>query len=386
VQACGLTVEQQDELWRRWREGEALRSVARHLGAPVHHIRRYVAQTGGVRPRPAGRSARHLLLREREEISRGLAAGRSMRQIADALGSAPSTVSREVARSGGHDAYRAYDADTAAYGRARRPKVGKLHGNARLLAAVVQGLGKEWSPEQISHRLRLEHPDDVSMRVSHETIYLSLFVPARSPLSPRLTQRLRTGRAMRYPKVARQPSGRGRLRGMVPLRERPTEAEDRRTLGHWEGDLVMGRRPSAVATLVERSSRYLLLVALPGITAHAVQAALRDALHQVPSQLRRSLAWDRGREMAAHAELTAQTGCPVYFCDPKSPWQRGTNENTNRLLRQYLARSEDLRGRDQRALDEVAARLNNRPRRVLGWRTPAEVYAEATARQHATVP
>ncbi len=219
------------------------------------------------------------------------------------------------------------------------------------------------------------------MRVSHETIYLSLFVPARSPLSPRLTQRLRTGRAMRYPKVARQPCGRGRLRGMVPLRERPTEADNRQTPGHWEGDLVMGRRPSAVATLVERSTGYLLLVALPdGLKAQAVQPALRDALHRVPAQLRRSLAWDRGREMATHADLTAATGCPVYFCTPKSPWQRGTNENTNRLLRQYLARSEDLRGRDQQALDELAARLNNRPRRVLGWRTPAEVYAEATAK------
>ena len=185
---------------------------------------------------------------------------------------------------------------------------------------------------------------------------------------------------MRYPKVARQSLGRGRLRGMVGLHERSTEADDRRTPGHWDGDLVMGRRPSAVATLVERSSRYLLLVALPnGVTAQAVQPALRDALHQVPDQLRRSLAWDRGREMATHAELSAQTGCPVYFCEPKSPWQRGTNENTNRLLRQYLARSEDLPGREQQGLDELAARLNNRPRRVLDWRTPAEVYAQATA-------
>ncbi len=387
MHAYGLTVEQQDELWRRWREGEALRSVARQLGAPVQHVRRYVAQTGGVRPQPAGRSRRHLSLQEREEVSRGLAAGWSMRRIAAAIERPPSTVSREVARNGGRDTYRAHDADIAAYDRAQRPKPGKLCGDARLLAAVLQGLELEWSPQQISHRLRVENPDDPVLRVSHETIYLSLFVPAHSPLSPRLTHRLRTGRAMRYPKVARQASGRGRLRGMVPLHERPAEAEDRRTPGHWEGDLVMGRRPSAVATLVERSSRYLLLVALTdGITAQAVQPALRDALHQVPAPLRRSLAWDRGREMATHAELTAQTGCPVYFCDPRSPWQRGTNENTNRLLRQYLARSEDLRGRDQHALNELADRLNNRPRRVLGWRTPAEVYAEATARHGATVP
>jgi IS30 family transposase len=205
-------------------------------------------------------------------------------------------------------------------------------------------------------------------------------VPARSPLPPRLIQRLRTGQAMRYPKVARQPSGRGRLRGMVPLHARPAEADDRRVPGHWDRDLVMGRRPPAVASLVERSSRYLLLVALPdGLKAKAVQPALRDALQRVPAELRRSLAWDRGRELAAHAQLTAETGCPVYFCDPKSPWQRGTNENTNRLLRQYLARSEDLRRRDQLALDEFAARLNDRPRRVLGWRTPAEVFAQAVA-------
>jgi IS30 family transposase len=225
------------------------------------------------------------------------------------------------------------------------------------------------------------------MWVSHETIYLSLFVPARSPLPPRLTQRLRTGRAMRYPKAARQPSGRGRL----PAWSRCTRARPRPTTGacsgHWEGDLVMGRRPSAVASLVERSSRYLLLVALPdGLKAKAVQPALRDALQRVPAELRRSLAWDRGRELAAHAQLTAETGCPVYFCDPKSPWQRGTNENTNRLLRQYLARREDLRRRDQLALDELAARLNDRPRRVLGWRTPAEVFAEAVPAAGGIVP
>ncbi len=243
LQAYGLTADQQDELWQRWRKGEALRSVARQLGAPVQHVRRFVAQTGGVRPQPVGRSVRHLSLQEREEVSRGLAAGWSMRRIAAELKRPPSTVSREVARNGGREAYRAHDADSAAYQRAQRPKVGKLWSNDRLLAAVRHGLELEWSPQQISHRLRVDHPDDEGMRVSHETIYLSLFVPARSPLSPRLTQRLRTGRAMRHPKVARQPSGRGRLRGMVPLRERPTEADDRRTPGHWEGDLVMGRRP-----------------------------------------------------------------------------------------------------------------------------------------------
>lgn len=297
-----------------------LRSVARELGAPVQHVRRYVAQTGGVRPRPAARSARHLLLAEREEVSRGLAAGWSLRRIAAQLGRPHSTVSREVARNGGREAYCAHHADAAAYERARRPKAGKLRCRPELLAAVQRGLELEWSPEQVSQRLRLEYPDDPSMWVSHETIYLSLFVPARSPLPPRLTQRLRTGRAMRYPKVARQLSGRGRLRGMVPLHARPAEADDRRVPGHWEGDLVMGRRPSAVASLVERSSRYLLLVALrDGLKAKAVQPALRDALQRVPAELRRSLAWDRGRELAAHAQLTAETGVPGLLLRPEEP-------------------------------------------------------------------
>ncbi len=293
--------------------------------------------TPRVRLAPPRRSVRHLSLREREEISRGLAEGLSYRTIATRLGRSNATVCREVARNGGRESYRACDADAATSVRASRPKAGKLRQHPVLAAEVQRLLEVEWSPEQISHRLRLDHAADPAMRISHETIYLSLFVPARSPLSPRLTQRLRTRRVMRYPKVARQPSGRGRLRGMVPIHQRPAEIEGRLVAGHWEGDLVMGRRPSAVATLVERSSRYLLLVVLSGgVKADAVHPALVEALARVPTGLRRSLTWDRGREMAAHAQLTADTGCQVYFCDPRSPWQRPTNENTNRLLRQYL--------------------------------------------------
>jgi IS30 family transposase len=285
-----------------------------------------------------------------------------------------SSISREVARNGGRDAYRAHDADTAAYARAKRPKTSKLAASPALRVAVERGLSLEWSPEQISHRLRLDHPDDPCMRISHEAIYLSLFVPHHAPLPRRLTQRLRTGRAMRYPKIARQPSGRGVLRDMVPLRQRPAEADDRSVPGHWEGDLVMGRRPSAIATLVERASRYTVLVALPGVKADDVHPAVRDALTALPAHLRRPLTWDRGREMAHHARLTTETSGPVYFCDTRSPWQRGTNENTNRLLRQYFPRAADLRRHDQAALDDLAARLNGRPRRTLGWRTPEEVY------------
>ncbi len=372
-----LSLEQQDRAWAQWRTGRSVRSVAHDLGVPVQHVRRYFAATGGVRTRPAGRSKRHLSLAEREEISRGLAAGRSLRAIAAGLGRPHCTISREVARNGGSGSYRALDADAAAYARAKRPKTSKLTTHPALRAAVEQGLTMQWSPHQISHRLRLEHPDDHAMRISHEAIYLSLFVPDHCPLPRQLTQQLRTRRAMRYPKIARRPTGRGRLRNMRSWRERPAEAETRAVAGHWEGDLVMGRRPSAIATLVERTSRYTVLVALPGLKGEDVHPALAGALREVPTHLRRSLTWDRGREMSQHARLSAETGCPVYFCDPRSPWQRGTNENTNRLLRRYLPRAADLRLLDQAALDALAARLNARPREVLGWRTPAEVYAAA---------
>jgi IS30 family transposase len=284
-----------------------------------------------------------------------------------------------VARNGGREAYRAHGADSAAYVRAKRPKVSKLAAHPGLRAAVEQGLRQQWSPEQISCRLRLDHPDDVAMRISHEAIYLSLFVPKRSPLPRHLTQQLRTSRLMRYPKIARQPSGRGQLKDMTSWRQRPAEVADRAIPGHWEGDLVAGRRPTAVATLVERTTRYTVLVALPGLRAEDVRPVVVDALNAVPATLRLSLTWDRGREMAHHARVTADTGCPVYLCDPRSPWQRGTNENTNRLLRQYLPKSADLRAYDQQALDDLARRLNGRPRRVLGWRTPAEAFAAAAS-------
>jgi IS30 family transposase len=245
-----------------------------------------------------------------------------------------------------------------------------------LRARVEAGLMLEWSPQQISRRLVLDFPDDVSMRVSHETIYLSIFQPARRALPPRLHRQLRTGRLIRLPLVARQPSGRGRIKDMVPIQRRPPHVEDRAVGGHWEGDLVMGRRPSAVATLVQRRTRYLRLVALPnGVKAAPVRKALVADLNQVPFWQRRSLTWDRGREMADLARLTRETGCRVYFCDPRSPWQRGTNENTNRLLRQYLPKSGDLNSYDQAALDAIAERLNDRPRAVLCWRTPAEALA-----------
>jgi IS30 family transposase len=244
---------------------------------------------------------------------------------------------------------------------------------------VEARLGLDWSPQQISRRLVVDFPDDPAMRVCHETIYLSLFQPARKALHRGLARHLRSGRQIRHPKLPKKSSGRGRLRDMVLIADRPLEVADRMTAGHWEGDLIMGRRPSAVATLVERTTRYLRLVALPdGITASSVRAALVHNLNQVPADLRRTLTWDRGREMADHATLTAATACQVYFCDPRSPWQRGANENANRLLRQYLTKNADLGVHDQAALDAIAARLNGRPRAILNWSTPAERYLAHT--------
>jgi IS30 family transposase len=315
---------------------------------------------------------------EREEISRGVAAGESFRKVAARLGRAPSTVSRELARNGGRHRYRAQAADAAAFRRAQRPKVAKLVVQPRLRAVVEAKLALRWSPEQIAGWLPLAYPSDPVMRVSHETIYLSLFVQSRGALRRELQRCLRTGRAMRYPRAKRLPQGRGQLRDVMLISERPAEAEDRAVPGHWEGDLLLGKRPSAVATLVERASRYLTLVALPdGYRAEQVRPALAAAVARLPEQLQRSLTWDQGKEMAEHTKFTIDSGVQVYFCDPRSPWQRGTNENTNGLLRQYLPRSADLRQFDQAALDAIAAELNGRPRQTLGFQTPSQALAEA---------
>ncbi|MFJ5223118.1 IS30 family transposase [Streptomyces sp. NPDC088400] len=294
------------------------------------------------------------------------------------MGRSPSTVSREIARNGGRDRYRAATADAAAYGRGRRPKQAKLAQLPALRGLVEVKLALCWSPEQIAGWLRRQFPGDASMQISHEAIYLSLYDPRRRQAIDRsLTQRLRSGRPMRRPKLARRPTGRGIIRGMVSITDRPAEVEDRKVPGHWEGDLVMGTRPSAVATLVERTSRYTAIVALPdGIKAEQVTPHITRSLLGIPPQLRRTLTWDRGREIAEHQAITAETGMPIYLCKPRSPWQRGTNENTNRLLRQYLAKGADLRTFSQADLDAIAHELNHRPRKTHGYRTPAEVYAD----------
>jgi IS30 family transposase len=370
---------EQDEIWARWRRGEALRVIARHFGTHMANVRRFLMRTGGRRLPPRRRAAGQLGAAEREEVSRGVAAGKSCRAIAARLGRAPSTVSREVARNGGRAQYRAGDAEVTAWRRAKRPKPAVLAARPALRAAVEAKLLLRWSPEQIAHWLPLAYPADPTMRVSHETIYLSLFVQSRGALKRELTQQLRTGRAMRFPRGARARGGQGRgqLRDTVSIRERPAEVEDRAVPGHWEGDLVYGRHHSAVGTLVERTSRYALLFPVPaGYRGGPMREALAGAITRLPEQLRRSLTWDHGKEMSEHVRFTVDTGVRVYFCDPRSPWQRGTNENTNGLLRQYLPKGADLKPFTQADLDAVAAELNGRPRETLGWRTPAQCFLE----------
>jgi IS30 family transposase len=332
--------------------------------------------------RPAGRqrerSPLRLALAEREEISRGLAAGESVRRIARRLGRAPSTVCREVAANGGRDRYRACAADRRAVRKMRRPKPAKLAACPRLRELVEAKLELRWSPQQIAAWLKLAYPGDPEMRVSHETIYLSLFVQARGALRKELFRCLRTGRARRRPRGLTVMNGQGKIRGMVNIAERPAEANDRAVPGHWEGDIVFGASYTAIATLVERKSRFVMLVRLPhGHTAEAVAYALSDAVTTLPAQLRRSLTWDQGKEMAEHARFSVATQIPVYFCDPHSPWQRGSNENTNGLLRQYYPRRTDFRLITQSDLDHVAAELNERPRQTLEWKTPCQVLDEA---------
>ena len=366
------------EVWERRHAGDATRSIARRLGRNGSSIRRLFEDAGGVRPAPRHRAQRHLSLREREEISRGVAAGDSLRVIASRLGRAASTISRELARNGGRVRYRAHRADQAAWTRARRPQACKLAVNAPLRQLVEDKLELRWSPQQISRWLKRTYPGSQEMHVSHETIYLTLFIQARGGLKRELTQHLRTRRANRRPKGARPASNKGRIVDPVMISERPPEVEDRAAPGHWEGDLLMGKRQSAIGTLVERWSRYVMLFPLPnGHSAVAVRDALAETVQRLPDHLWQSLTWDQGKEMAQHAQFTIDTGVQVYFCDPRSPWQRGSNENTNGLLRQYFPKGTDMAVLTQAALDHVAHQLNGRPRQTLNWMTPSQKLAEA---------
>jgi IS30 family transposase len=372
-----LAAAEVDEVWRRWRSGQAVRVLAREMRCHPSTVRDLLKRTGGIRPVPRRRWELRLGLGEREEISRGLAAGLSLRAIAARLDRAPSTVSREVARNGGRRRYRALAANRAAWTQACRPKQTKLSRWPGLRAMVEDELELCWSPEQIAGWLRRRFPTGTVMHVSHETIYRSLFVQSRGDLRHELTRQLRTWRAMRRPKGTRLPDGRGLRPNTLNISQRPAEVADRAVPGHWEGDLIFGRGMSPAATLVERSTRYLMLVGLPdGHRAELVADALAGAITTLPRQLTRSLTWDQGHEMAEHARLTVDTGVAVYFCDPNSPWQRGSNENTNGLLRQYLPRHVSLRDYSQNDLDDIAAELNGRPRQTLDFKTPSEALAE----------
>ncbi len=366
------------EVWERRQAGELTRSIARRLGRNGSSIRRLIEDAGGVRPARRRRPERHLSLTEREEISRGVAAGESLRTIASRLGRAASTISREVAGNGGRLRYRAHRADRAAWQRARRPQSCKLATNPALRVEVEDKLAIRWSPQQISGWLAHTYPGVEGMHVSHETIYLTLFIQARGGLKRELTQHLRTRRANRRPKGTKPPSGKGKIVDPVMISQRPAEVEDRAVPGHWEGDLLMGRRQTAIGTLVERWSRYVMLFPLPnGHSAEAVRVALAETVQQLPEHLWQSLTWDQGKEMAQHAQFTIDTGIQVYFCDPKSPWQRGSNENTNGLLRQYFPKGTDMAALTQDDLDFAAHQLNGRPRQTLNWMTPSEKLAEA---------
>ncbi|WP_460606183.1 IS30 family transposase [Jatrophihabitans fulvus] len=372
-----LTPVQVDEVWLRWRSGQAVKVLSRQMRVSPSTVRALLQRTGGIRPVPRRRSQLRLTMLEREEISRGLAAGWSVRAIAAGLQRSPSTVSREVLANGGRDGYRAAAADAAAWARAVRPKPSKLASRVALTDLVTEKLEADWSPQQIAGWLKLEFTNDPEMQVSHESIYRSLFVQSRGSLRKELTAHLRTKRAMRRPAGARQADGRGLRPNILNISERPAEAADRAVPGHWEGDLVFGKAMSPVATLVERTTRYLMLVALPnGHRAELVADALAAKITNLPEALTRTLTWDQGHEMAAHVRFTSETGVQVYFCDPKSPWQRGSNENTNGLLRQYLPRTVNMRDYSQADFDAIADRLNTRPRQTLGFKTPSQALAQ----------
>ena len=372
-----LSGVERSELWDRWEAGESQRSISRHLQRSPSTIRTQLMSAGWRRPSPPAEwCSLRLSLSEREEISRGLACDESLRSIAHRLGRAPSTVSREVKTNGGHLGYRATVAHRASRRRAKRPKATKLAECPRLCEAVEEKLDLWWSPGQISRWLIRAYPDDEEMRVSHETIYQSLFVQGRGTLRKELWRSLRTGRAVRRPQ-GRPKSTKGQIRDMVMISERPAEIEDRAVPGHWQGDLIIGTHKSAIGTLVERHTRYVMLFPLPdGSTAESVRVALTNTVKKLPEHLWKSLTWDQGKEMAQHATFTIDTGIQVFFCDPKSPWQRGSNENTNGLLRQYFPKGTDLSIHTQDVLDQAAHSLNTRPRQTLDDMTPSEKLAQ----------
>jgi IS30 family transposase len=367
-------------MWERWKKGWTLHEIGKLFDRAHSSIHRILSETGGIQPRERSRALKALTLAEREEISRAMVTGESIRSIATRLGRAPSTISREIRRNGGSESYRANQADEATWDRARRPKCCKLSKDRALARIVADKLRMLWSPEQIAGWLKHTYPSDESHHVSHETIYRSLFIQARGALKKELLAHLRRTRGMRRSRHYTQKTAiHGQIIDAVSISERPASIEDRAVPGHWEGDLVFGSGNSQIATLVERQTRYVMLVKLDGKDSQTVVNALIKNARKLPQELYKSLTWDRGTEMHAHKRFTVATDIQVYFCDPQSPWQRGSNENTNGLLRQYMPKGMDLSGFSQAQLNAIARQLNERPRKTLSFQTPAEMFSECVA-------
>jgi IS30 family transposase len=367
-------------MWDRWRRGESLHDIAELFDRGHSSIQRILSETGGIRPAQRVRSRCALSLSEREEISRGVVAGRSMRSIAASLGRAPSSVSREIRRNGGCHGYRASSADQAAWDKAHRPKSCKLAQNRALARIVAQKLKMFWSPEQIAGWLKCTYPEDENYQVSQETIYRSLFIQARGALKKELLQHLRRTRVMRRSRHHTQKTDdHGRISNTISISERPPSVEDRAVPGHWEGDLIFGTHSSQIVTLVERQTRYVMMAKVDSKDTETVINALVKHAQQLPRELYASLTWDRGKEMADHQRFTLATDIKVYFCDPQNPWQRGSNENTNGLLRQYFPKGTDLSVHTQAKLNAVARQLNARPRKTLNFETPAQRFTQCVA-------
>ena len=374
------TTEQKNEIWDRWQRGESQSSIGRLFERESSSIFGLLSPSGGIRPTARTRSKLSLTLAEREEISRGIVSQLSLRTIASQLDRSPSTISREIKRNGGYDQYRATQADKLAWDRACRPKLCKLACYPSLSRKVATKLMRNWSPEQIAGWLKRTYPNNENDQVSHETIYRSLFIQTRGVLKKELQQYLRTQRAIRRSKHASlKRNGLGKIKDIISISERPASVEDRAVPGHWEGDLVAGSKNSYIATLVERHSRYVIIVKVKNKDTESVVTALIKQSKKLPNELYKSLTWDRGKELADHKRFTLKTDINVYFCDPGSPWQRGSNENTNRLLRQYFPKGTDLSLHSQAKLSAVARQLNERPRKTLEYETPAERFNQCVA-------
>ena len=374
------TDSQKALMWEHWKQGDSLQIIAQLFDRNHSSIQQILAETGGIRPLQRCRAPRALTLSEREEISRSVITGESIRALATRLRRAPSTISREISRNGGREAYRAVQADQHAWVQARRPKRCKLAENRELADLVASKLQLEWSPEQIAGWLRHMFPSSEEYHVSHETIYRSLYIQARGALKKELLEHLRRTRAMRRSRHHTQKTdNHGRIKDAVSISERPASAQDRAVPGHWEGDLLFGSHNSQIATLVERQTRYVMLVKVAGKDTRTVIDALIQHAIKLPQELYKSLTWDRGKELADHKRFKLATDIQVYFCDPQNPWQRGSNENTNGLLRQYFPKGLDLSDYSQGQLDAVANRLNARPRKTLDYDSPAQRFERCVA-------